>query len=96
MITNSLQNFLASEKVRYGEDLFCPQKMFIQVFNQHCQENNLGRVKFNSDSYAGPFSGRNLEVRTEARTYKGRAYPAQPFVFGVDLVEDTLQFTDDY
>lgn len=96
MITNSLQNFLASEKVRYGEDLFCPQKMFIQVFNQHCQENNLGRVKFNSDSYAGPFSGRNLEVRTEAKTYKGRAYPPQPMVFGVDLVEDTLQFTDDY
>ena len=95
MVTNSLQNFLASEKVRYGPDLFCPQKLFVHLFNQHCQENNLGRFKFNPDFYAGPFSSRTLEVRTEARTYKGRAYPAQPVVFGVDIVEETLQFSDD-
>jgi hypothetical protein len=31
MVTNSLQNFLASEKVRYGPDLFCPQKNFIAI-----------------------------------------------------------------
>jgi hypothetical protein len=96
MVTNSLQNFLASEKIRYGPELFCPQKLFVQLFNQHCQENNLGRFKFNPDFYAGPFSSKGLEVRTEARTYKGRAYPAQPMVFGVDVVEDTLQFGDDY
>lgn len=96
MVTNSLQNFLASEKVRYGEGLFCPQKLFVQMFNQHCQENNLGRFKFNPDFYAGPFSSRRLEVITEARTYKGRAYPPQPVIIGVDIVEDTIQFSEDY
>ena len=96
MVTNSLQNFLASEKVRYDPELYCPQKLFVQLFNQHCQENNLGRFKFNPDFYAGPFSSRALEVRTEAKTYKGRAYPAQPVVFGVDIVEETLQFSDDF
>ena len=96
MVTNSLQNFLASEKVQYGENLFCPQKLFIQIFNQHCQENNLGKFKFNPDFYAGPFSSRGLEVRKEAQTYKGRAYTCQPMIFGVDIVEDTLQFGDDY
>jgi hypothetical protein len=96
MVTNTLQNFLASEKVQYAEDLFVPQKIFVQIFNQHCQENNLGKVKFNPDFYAGPFSTRDIEVRNEARTYKGRAYAKQPFVFGIDVVEDTLQFSDDY
>ena len=96
MVTNTLQNFLASEKVRYAEDAFVPQKIFIQIFNQHCQENNLGKVKFNPDFYAGPFSTRDIEVRSEAVTYKGRAYAIQPVVFGVDVVEETLEFTDDY
>jgi hypothetical protein len=95
MVTNSLQNFLASEKVQYGKELYCPQKLFVQLFNQHCQENNLGRFKFNPDFYAGPFSTRQLEVRTEAKVYKGRAYPAQPMVFGIDIIEDTMQFSDD-
>ena len=86
MVTNTLQHFLASEKVVYGPDKCCPQRLFVQVFNQHCQENNLGRWRFNPDFYAGPFSSRELEVRTETRTHNGQAYAAQPFIFGVDLV----------
>lgn len=96
MVTNSLQNFLASEKVRYGEDLFVPQKIFTQVFNQHCQENNLGRFKFNPDFYGGPFSSRDIEVVTCAKTYRGKVYPNQPMVMGIDVVEDSLQFSNDY
>jgi len=96
MVTNSLQNFLASEKVKYGEDLCCPQKIFVQIFNQHCQENNLGRFKFNPDFYMGPFSSRDIEVRSEAKTYKGRGYPIQPMIFGLDIVEETLDYSDDY
>ena len=95
MITNSLQNFLASEKVKFGEELSCPQKIFVQLFNQHCQENNLGRFKFNPDFYVGPFSAKNIEVRVEARTYKGRGYPPQPFIFGLDVNEETLEFSED-
>tara|TARA_R110001606_G_scaffold398023_1_gene576065 strand:+ start:93 stop:1535 length:1443 start_codon:yes stop_codon:yes gene_type:complete len=96
MVTNSLQNFLASEKVKYGADLFCPQKLFTQMFNQHCQENNLGKFKFNPDFYAGPFSTRDIEVRLEAVTYQGRAYPPQPILFGVDVVDDSANFGNDY
>ena len=95
MITNSLRNFLASEKVKFGKELFCPQKIFVQVFNTHCQENNLGKFKFNPDFYAGPFSSKNLEVRVEARTYKGRAYPPQPLIFGIDVIEDMMNFAED-
>ena len=92
MVTNTLQNFLASEKVRYGGDLFVPQKLFVQAFNQHCQENNLGRVKFNPDFYNGPFSSRDLEVRSEAKTYRGQMYAAEPMIFGVDLKESGIQY----
>jgi hypothetical protein len=96
MVTNSLQNFLASEKLRYGPDLFCPQKNFIALFNQHCMENNLGKIKFNQDMYAGPFSSKGLEVRTEAKTYRGQQYSATAFIFGVELVDEGLQVSSDY
>ena len=96
MVTNSLQNFLASEKLRYGADLFCPQKNFIALFNQHCMENNLGKIKFNQDMYAGPFSSKGLEIRTEAKMYRGQQYSATAFVFGVELVDEGLQTSNDY
>jgi hypothetical protein len=95
MVTNSLQNFMASEKVTFGKDLYVPQKLFVQTFNQHCQENNLGKAKFNPDFYAGPFSAKKLEVRSEARDYEGMAQPKQPIIFGVDLTSDGLSISTD-
>lgn len=88
MVTSALSHFLASEKVRFGKDLFCPQKLFVSMFNQHCTENFLGKHKFNQDFYAGPFSAFDVEVRTEGRTYNEKMYSAQPFIFGVDIVSD--------
>jgi hypothetical protein len=95
MVTNSLQHFLASEKVSYGPDKCCPQRIFVQMFNQHCVENNLGKYRFNPDFYAGPFSSRELEVRNETRVYNGTAYAAQPFIFGLDIVS-TNNIIDTY
>jgi hypothetical protein len=85
-VTNSLQHFLCSEKLRFGPDLCVPQREFVARFNQHCKENNLGTFKFNQDFYAGPFSARELEVRVESRIYNGNSYSAQPFIFGVDFL----------
>jgi hypothetical protein len=86
-VTNSLQHFLASEKVRFGPDLFVPQKIFQQAYQQHSSQNALGeKPKFNQDIYAGPFSSREIEVRSDSRIYNGVTYATQPFIFGVDLV----------
>jgi hypothetical protein len=86
-VTNPLQHFLSSEKVRFGPNLFVPQKVFITHFHQHCSQNALGeKPKFNQDIYAGPFSSRELEVKTDSRIYNGTTYATQPFIFGVDLV----------
>ncbi len=95
MVTNSLQNFLASEKVQFGKDLCVPQKLFVQSFNQHCQENNLGRFKFNPDFYAGPFSSKNLEVRSDTRIHAEIPYSKHPFIFGMDLVDDSVSISTD-
>jgi hypothetical protein len=46
----------------------------------------LGSFKFNQDFYAGPFSSREIEVRTESRIWNGNSYSAQPFIFGLDFV----------
>lgn len=86
MVTSPLQNFLCSEKVVYGPDLFVPQKYFVHVFNEHCQANNLGRLQFNPDFYAGPFSSRDIEVRNEHQvTYNGRVWRNQPIIYGLDI-----------
>jgi hypothetical protein len=84
-VTNALQHFLCSEKFKFGPDLFVPQRVFVEQFNQHCKENNLGIHKFNQDFYAGPFSSKELEVRSDSRIYNGSAYSTQPFIFGVDF-----------
>ncbi len=93
-VTNPLQHFLASDKLVYGSDKCVPQKLFVQVYNQHCQENVLGRCRFNEDVYAGPFSSRELVVRHESRVYRNKAYSNQPFIFGVDTVEDNYAGDD--
>jgi len=95
MVTNSLRHFLACEKVRFEKDIFCPQKIFVQTFNQHCQENNLGRFKFNPDFYAAPFSAKKLVVKTETVTYDDRVYHNQPIIYGIDVIGDTNNISED-
>jgi adenosyl cobinamide kinase/adenosyl cobinamide phosphate guanylyltransferase len=90
MVANTLHHFLDSTNAVMGKDLFVPQKLFVQSFNAHCKSNNLGAPRFNPDFYVGPFSTYDIEVRNEAVTYKGRAYPVQPVIYGVDIVEEDL------
>ena len=94
VVTNTLQHFLESEKIEYGGDKFVPQKLFVHLFNQHCQENNLPRSKFNPDVYAGPFSSREIEVRSEAVQYRGRMYTQQPVIYGLDVVQENIEISN--
>ena len=96
MVASTLTNFLESTSIKYGEELCVPQTIFVQMFNQHCSANNLGKPKFNQDFYVGPFSSRDIEVREEIVKYKGRTYPKQPVIFGLDVIEESIGFTEDY
>jgi hypothetical protein len=95
-IASTLENFLQSTGVKYGKELYCPQKDFIALFNAHCGANNLGKPRFTQDFYVGPFSQRDIEVREESLTYKGRIYPKQSFIFGIDIVDETMTFGNEY
>lgn len=100
---SSLQNFLESTKIRYGKDLFVPQTIFVMYFNQHCQENNLGRFKFNSDFYAGAFSSRDIEVKKMDKViWEDTEYINQQIIYGLTIpvsdslsTSDKLEITDD-
>jgi hypothetical protein len=96
-VTNTLQHFLESEKVQFGQDKFVPQRFFLSIFTQHCTENNLRRPQFNPDTYAGPFSSRELTVKTETVQYRGKMYPAQAVIHGIDIIQEQLDnFTGDF
>jgi phage/plasmid-associated DNA primase len=95
-VASTLENFMQSTGVKYGKDLFCPQKEFVALFNSHCQANNLGKPRFTQDFYVGPFSQREIEVREVTLTYKGRNYPRQAFIFGVDIVNEDMTFGNEY
>jgi hypothetical protein len=86
---------LQSPYIRYGPDLFCPQKIFVEKFNEHCGANNLGKPRFNQDFYAGPFSQRDIEVRQHTSIYRGVPMSMQPFIFGLDIVNDSLVSNED-
>jgi hypothetical protein len=92
-------NFLESTSIKFGEDLFVPQKIFVAKFNKHASatgfQNNNKNEKFHQDFYAGPFSARDIEVRVETVKYKGRTYNNQAIIFGVDIVNEDITFTDD-
>jgi hypothetical protein len=97
MATNSLQNFLSCEdKVRYGDGLFCPQDVFVEQFNAHCQANNLGKQKFNQDFFQGPFGMRDIEVRNEKqKIYKG-CVRSGAFIYGLDIVDEVIPMEQDH
>ena len=94
-VSSTLENFLQSPYIRYGSDLFCPQKIFVEKFNEHCGANNLGKPRFNQDFYAGPFSQRDIEVRQHTSIYRGVPMSMQPFIFGLDIVNDSLVSNED-
>ena len=95
-VRNSVKQSLQYSDVKALNLTTLPKRLFVQIFNQHCIANNLGKPKFNQDFYAGPFSARDIEVREEVVTYKGRTYPRQPVVFGLDVIEEGFGFTKDF
>lgn len=94
--TNILEHFLKSDKVIIDKDKFIPEKVFKQVFNEHCRENNLGKEQWSFDFYSTTFSNNNILVKKNTR----RKYPPKvgdsvsgTFFMGVDII--SLDTNDD-
>ena len=90
--TNSLQHFLKSEKVIFGDKLYVPLKVFSQIFNDHCKENNLPREQFTKDYYMGIFTNNNIKVVQQgSREYppkSGLIVKRTTFLMGIDIPGD--------
>jgi phage/plasmid-associated DNA primase len=92
--TNALIHFLSSGKVKLDPESYIPEKVFINIFNQHCLDNNYKRCRFNKDFYTGPFSQYDIKVhKNEKKIYMGKI-TTTTFFYGVDIQEDdsTPQF----
>ena len=60
--TNSLVHFLRSDKLVYGKEKVCRQKIFLQAYNEHIRENNLQRCTWKRDFYEGVFEEHNITI----------------------------------
>ena len=85
--TNSLIHFLGSDRVRYGENLYCRQKVFVQFYNEHVRENSLPKHTWKRDFYEGPLEDKDVEIVKESRSDSraGRKFSCIWFK-GIDLV----------
>lgn len=98
--TNALNNFLKSDKVKLGKDLYVREKDFLTEFNNHCREAHLGLPRWSNQYYLGPFTvfGITFEknIRKKYPPNSGR-YSNGNFICGVDVITEyeNRQLTDD-
>ena len=96
--TNSLENFIQSEKVALGPDLYCEWAVFVRAAQAHAKEYNFNLKTVSKDFYSGPFEKYGLRLD---RSRKPLAYPrgAGPdgevkkcfWVVGCDLTQNMIE-----
>ena len=94
-VTNPLRYFLQSDHVCFEEDSAVPLEIFQQHFTNFCTVQCLGRHKFTTDFYRGPFSSKKLKLEKCTRVYDGNHYNNKEFIFGIDIDTSSDAFTID-
>ena len=85
--TNSLIHFLLSENIKFDSDAYIPEKVFVQLFNDHCRANNYIKQRFNPDFYMGPFAQYNISVmKNVKKVYNGKLINGT-FFSGIDVAQ---------
>ena len=93
--TNALIHFLCSGKIEMNPDKYIPEKVFIQLFNQHCIDSNYKKCRFNQDFYTGPFSQYSIKVEKNVKKkYLGRMSQTT-FYLGIDIKDEHEIINDD-
>jgi len=95
--TNALIHFLNSDKVIVRKDLYCKESVFIDLFNEHCKEMNIGKSKWTRQYCMGPFETYGLNTRKERLIYPMETgeFINGNFIFGVDVVINNNEENDD-
>jgi len=82
-----LVNYMASGKLVFDVNLYCPQKLFVVHFKQHVQDNCLSKFKWNSDFYETAFAESNIVIeRNKTKLYDNKAATGT-FLMGVDILD---------
>lgn len=81
---NSVEAFLVSPEVVYGDDVFCPMEDFRAALKSFEISNNYKSKKYDTDFFRGPFSKFNLRIQRAKMTYRGSTR-SRDYVMGVDL-----------
>ena len=88
--TNSLIHYLSSGKLNFNDNKYIPEKLFVQLFNQHCADNNYKKMRFNQDFYTGPFSQFNVKVeKNVTKKYLGKNTHGT-FFNGIDILDEII------
>lgn len=85
--TNPLIHLLTCGKLEFSPDKYIPEKNFMYLFNDHCNDTNYKKIRFNKDFYTGPFSQFGIEVEKSKRKYNGRTMETTFFI-GIDIKEE--------
>lgn len=96
--TNSLTNFLNSDRIILGDNHYCREKIFIAAYNNFCRDSGFSSSRWTSQFYMGPFADLNLKLVKNAR----KKYPNNPmgvtysgsFILGVDIKDSMLDEDD--
>jgi len=95
---NSLQNFIKSGKVIFDKKFYIPVKVFQQLFNEHCRENNFPREQFTKDFYGSIFTNNNIKIIQQgSREYpigSGIILKRTMFLLGIDIPTEDNRVED--
>lgn len=81
---NSVEAFLVSTEVLYGDDLYCPMEDFRAALKTFEISNNYKSKKYDLDFFRGPFNKYNLRVERSKMSYRG-ANKTRDYVVGIDI-----------
>ena len=91
---DALTSFLQSNEVIIDSDLYVPESILIEAFNEYCKEKQITKHRWTTQYYLGIFSNFDI-VRKRFNDKKGLKYPKENgserngmFCLGVDVVKN--------
>lgn len=82
--TNSIEAFILSGSLRFGETLYMPLDDFKKRLKAYEVENGYKGMKLTSDLFRTPFSRHSLKIERSCLAYEGRRL-TRDYVIGVDV-----------
>lgn len=83
--TNSLSNFMNSGKLVFANEKYMPKSIFVEMYNNHCRENNFKASRVTIDFLNSYFEEFNIVQKSGIYRYDGKNLRGQ-FFMGVDVV----------